>query len=508
MRIKNLSLQAAVLFCGWLSTANAFDGHETFEELAAQLSVDISNLPGLIQDAKHAREIDESHRAWPIAPTPTSYDELVANLQTPELLMHLSQAYQEAILNPFLASLMEAGSDEVNAILNPSDPANVPPIRQLIEDVYQALTQSVDPGIKVATDAFQELASDIYDEFLYRESRAGVSPPELEILPPLVKWGSGGGPYTLGVDDLSQGFGKKFATTVVVLPSSHILAALSGWSTLGHEIGGHDVTMADVGLLEEIREVVYAKVLHSDVSQANRSFLASYWGYVNPQTGEMRINETAADVLGTLHFGPITGPGMLAYFPGYFSPDLTIPTQGSFYDDPHPVSIIRPFLIAQVVRHLPLKEAKIWADIIDQQATHALGNKKIIISQGRTGYVIPTDDMIKSARAVADAIVGTPLKTLEGHAILSIMGWSDEDEAIAHMLSNALEKGDPLPADYDNGGFYAAHVVTAATLSGLKKGANVPLLFTRMQAYLAAMHNKNPDWESLQAKLDEIKKAA
>lgn len=480
------ALTGALLFCCLFSDLHAF---------TEQSTIDVSNLSGLMEDALKAREIDESGMQWPIPPLPDSFDGLMSALNQPEILAQLPASYQQAFLQPFIAFLNQTGASQIEKILN-SDHW----MRPVIDDVYQAIVQNANPEIQVATDAFQEVASDLYDDFLYKESRLKVKAPDLEILPPLVKWGSEGGPYTYGANDLSEIFGEKFMTTVVVLPASHLIAGLSGWSALGHEVGGHDVLMADIGLLEEIRNAVYTQVIHSDVSPKYKKYLAGYWAYKNPQSDDMRVNETASDVLGTLHLGPVFGMGILAYFPGYFSPDQTISHEGS-YDDamgPHPVSIIRPFVIARVINALPIKNAGSWSALIEKEALKQLGNNKIILYQGRTGHAIPTEDMIESARATADAIAKTLLKTLENHSLIGIQEWKEKDETISLVLQNALENGSPLPTEYDNSGFFARHVVSAATTSSLKHGANIPLLFSRMQGFLAEMHAKNPDWHPSQ----------
>lgn len=498
---SKFSFRSAVVCCSLFSVAYAAEDIEdsyvadlqlSGAQWIEQLTADISNLSGLTNDAIRARQIDESGMQWPIPPLPSSLNELLAQLNDPAVKAQLPTIYQEAILRPFIAFLNKAGEAQIDAILN-SDHW----MRPIIDDVYQALVQNANPQIQVATDAFQEVASDLYDDFLYKESRLKIKAPDLEILPPLVKWGSEGGPYTYGAGDLTEIFGETFMTTVVVLPTSHLMAGLSGWSTLGHEVGGHDLLMADIGLLEEIRNAVYTNVMNSNVSVNYKQYLAGYWAYKNPQNGSMRVNETASDVLGTLHFGPICGMGMLAYFPGYFSPDHTISTQGSYDDSmgPHPISIIRPFVIAEVVRILPIKEAKSWAALIENEALKQLGNKRIVLYHGRTGYVMPTAEMVKSARAVAQAIAKTVLKTLENHSLQGVQQWKEADEEISRVFQQALETGGPLPKDFAGEGFFARHVVTAATVCALKRGANIPLLFSRMQQFLAEMHTQNPDWK-------------
>ena len=104
----------------------------------------------------------------------------------------------------------------------------------------------------------------------------------------------------------------------------------------------------------------------------------------------------------------------------------------------------------------------------------------------------------KSAEIVSNAIVTTPMQSLENHAIGDIQTWRDSDEAIAQQLRGSLTTANPIPAGLT--GFFAAHLVAAATISALTQGANIPLIFSRMIDLLKSLNDKNPAFGPLRVR--------
>src|SRR5205814_526688 len=71
----------------------------------------------------------------------------------------------------------------------------------LMLDIAQAILQNGEDYQSAATDAFQEVVSDLYDGFLSAEDRRGINPPDNAVIPPLVKWANPDlGPYTWPID--------------------------------------------------------------------------------------------------------------------------------------------------------------------------------------------------------------------------------------------------------------------------------------------------------------------
>ena len=123
-------------------------------------------------------------------------------------------------------------------------------------DIAQTILQNGEGYNWAATDAFEEVVSDLYDGFLSAEDRRGIEPPDRDIMPPLVKWGDPSSwIYTWPVDEEAiEGFDVRAA--IVNLPTSHARSALLGWSALGHETAGHDIIHAYKGLRRELSRAV------------------------------------------------------------------------------------------------------------------------------------------------------------------------------------------------------------------------------------------------------------
>ena len=75
----------------------------------------------------------------------------------------------------------------------------------LMLDIAHAILQNGERFADTATDAFEEVVSDLYDGFLSAEDRKGIELPDTVVVPPLVKWGNPRfGPYTWPLDATRQ----------------------------------------------------------------------------------------------------------------------------------------------------------------------------------------------------------------------------------------------------------------------------------------------------------------
>jgi hypothetical protein len=93
---------------------------------------------------------------------------------------------------------------------------------------------------------FQVVCATLYDDFLNSELRKKLNLPLIEKVPPLAMFQKAGdaGPFTIPSDDVQQLFGGSIG--VVSLPGTYRNHPLL-WSSLAHEVGGHDVLHADPG---------------------------------------------------------------------------------------------------------------------------------------------------------------------------------------------------------------------------------------------------------------------
>ena len=154
------------------------------EGLLSVATINPLDLSGLARCTEEARlaALD----ADPGPAEPASFSSLLARLHA--LKGNLPPLYRDTFLLPFIELLEQLGEAEYIRILM-EDPDRVSSAG-LVLDAAQALLQQGEGFAESATDAFQEVVSDLYDGFLSAEDRRGVAPPEGGTIPPLVKWGT------------------------------------------------------------------------------------------------------------------------------------------------------------------------------------------------------------------------------------------------------------------------------------------------------------------------------
>ncbi|KQL49020.1 hypothetical protein AN963_04365 [Brevibacillus choshinensis] len=407
-------------------------------------------------------------------PDPTEYQSLYGRLQ--DAAETLPPLYREHVYNPFLQT-MDKLSESGFAEMLRRDPHKEREAG-LFCDIAQAILQNSEAYEREATDAFQEVVSDLYDGFLSEEDRKGIKPPDVSLIAPLVKWGRPQfGPYTWTAEATAH-FGIK--TGIVNLPPANSRLGLLAWSALGHETAGHDILHADTGLLGELQQTVFDAL----ADEMHNRTLADYWS--------LRIDETASDVLGILNTGPAAGIGLIGYFRGLnkaYTGQATLRNAGP-QNDPHPADILRGYLAAETVRMLHFDNAKEWADALVEETDRDLKG----ITLGRA--VLDADTAKKSAAIVARTIAEARLLSLEGHALGQIQNWHNEDERIVQEIRSHFS-GSLTVHDGIVSGMYAAHVVAAAVTSAVAGELEAPTVFAGMTTLLKSMHDANPSWGPL-----------
>jgi hypothetical protein len=420
----------------------------------------LTGLQACIEDAAAAwRDTSNS------PPLPSSLAAVISKLSG--LRNKLPAIYRESYFDPLLKTLGELTQAQWK---NPN-------WHDFLSDLAQSVVQQAEGYEALATDAFQEVISDLYDGYLSASDRQHIKPPDFSIIPPLVRWGTPDfGPYTYGVDDFLHDLG--FGAGMVSLPPSNANKGLMAWAALPHETGGHDILSADQGLLAELEVAVRSAL------KPMGDVMADYWG--------SRMSETGADVLGVLNAGPVAAIGLVAYFRGindslgngpHLSPDGRA-------DDSHPGDLVRAYLGAACVRLLKFKAKTQWAKLIEAEADKEPG----VITLA--GTVFTRAQVKKAVTAVAKAILKTKMQTLEDHSLDSIQNWQDDDEATVAEIRLSLLSGAALsPVLVDQA--YATHVLAAACYSALQ-GAQTPIVaFDRMLPLLKTMHDNNPSWGPL-----------
>lgn len=431
--------------------------------------IDISNMAACVEDVRLAA-LDSD-----VGPSdPQDFGNLMGRLVAASDT--LPPLYRETVYNPFMKTMADLGPDGFMELLL-SDPSREYGAGLLL-DVAHAILQNGERYEEQATDAFQEVVSDIYDGFLSMEDRLGVNPPDHSVVAPLVKWGKPDfGPYTWTISATkSIGLG----TGIVNLPPSNARRGLLAWSSVGHETAGHDVLHADEGLAQELSLNLFNSLNNSNLGNV----LPSYWS--------SRIDETASDVLGILNTGPSAGIGLIGYFRGLnaaFTGDAKLRNEG-LANDPHPADILRAYLAAATVRLLEFEQAGLWADRIEQEvvadlSTISIDRRTITAAQAK-----------QSAAIVASTIAGMKLQSLQNHSLGEIQNWRDQDEELAQQIRRLLTRAERLPKSLETG-MYGAHVVAAGVIAALAGDGPLQVIFDRMKSLLKLMHDANPSWGPL-----------
>ncbi|MED4908538.1 hypothetical protein P9761_09970 [Brevibacillus centrosporus] len=405
---------------------------------------------------------------------PAEYHSLYGRLQ--DAADTLPPLYRVHVYEPFMLAVDKLSEAGFNSMLS-RDPRKEREAG-LFLDIAHAILQNSEAYEREATDAFQEVVSDLYDGFLSEEDRKGIKPPDESLIAPLVKWGRPQfGPYTWTAEAAAH-FDIK--TGIVNLPPANARHGLLAWSALGHETAGHDILHADKGLLAELQHHVYDAL----ADELSNSTLANYWA--------LRIDETASDVLGILNTGPAAGIGLIGYFRGLNKAYTGVPTLRNTgpQNDPHPADILRGYLAAETVRLLQFDNATEWAEALEEETDK--DHSGILL--GRTSLDVETAK--KSAAIVARTITNARLNSLEGHALGQIQNWQNHDEKIVRNLRTHLSESQAVH-DCVVSGMYAAHVVAAAVTASIAGEVPISDAFPRMTALLKTMHDANPSWGPL-----------
>jgi hypothetical protein len=393
---------------------------------------------------------------------------------------------------------LEADLDRLLSLAERGDPTTA---ETLAAAVYQHAPNSANAA---ALNRFLAVISDLYRSFLDKDKRAGIGVLPTETLPPLAMFqhDGGNGPFTLPVDAVEQVLGSTVG--VVSMPATYAANPVI-WAALAHETGGHDVTHADAGLLNELGNKIAAAFAgmpnDPSISRDQLTLLWSYW-----------IDEASADAYGLLNVGPAFAPNLAAFFAALNMrisggrPSLRM--QSGFPEndpnqilDPHPTDILRLHLAIGVIESLTGLAANTKSNYVRmiEDLAASLGNGNTVSIVGN----IPTPDnqltpfqvqvpltvMQQAARNVGGFIATARLDTLKGHSIQDIETWDDSDEAIAQKIKAALAAGQPIVAMGDD-----AQVMAGATLALLDQPGRYNAVTDALNAALDQSFQTDPIW--------------
>jgi hypothetical protein len=309
---------------------------------------------------------------------------------------------------------------------------------------------------------FLAVISNLYRSFVNANKRSSVNAPVVTATPPVAFFQTNGddGPYTITSDTMQSLFSMPIA--VVSLPATYRDHPVL-WSSLTHEVCGHDVVHADKELVPQMVKGVRAMFtgtsfqpngpLNPDLLNA---LLWSYW-----------IDEAVADVYGVLNMGPTFALNLAAFFSaltaraftraGRTPPPLPFlrttaePRDPEHQDndmDEHPVDVLRLHLAIGVIDALThLSDATKAAYVADIQAVaHAAAHGETQIRvQGDVEIshdnwraideTMPLADAAAAARRVGTFLATAKLPALAGHGIQDIETWDDPDETTARAIA-------------------------------------------------------------------------
>ena len=437
------------------------------------------NLKGLAACVADARDADATPVSVP--EIPQDFDELLTELA--RAAKGLPVIFQDAVATPFIARLTGLGASGYQDILDRD--ADHVGAAGLMLDIAEAIIQGGEKLVEPATAAFEEVVADLYDGFLSSEDRSGVKMPDHDriTLPPLVKWGNpDDGPYTWPVDATIN---FDVSAAVVSMPPGNSASGLMAWSSLGHEVTGHDVLHANAGLQGEMARKVRTALLTE--SSLRNTGLADYWS--------ARIDETSSDVMGILNMGPAAAMGLVAFFRGLvgsFSGVAKLRSDGPA-SDPHPADVIRGYLAAATLRLLSFTNREAWARAVEAETDKDLGGRSLNLE----GIMVTRQQAMKSAAIVAQQIATAPSPILNLHSLSDIQDWTDADEAIVEALRKSGLKVNAAVLPAANNEVYATHLVAAAVIGALAGDDTPGNLFTTMLAGLKDLHDHNAAWGPL-----------
>lgn len=413
-----------------------------------------------------ARRLAELLRSPVHAEHEPTYEEALAIVE--RCRWTLPPAYRETVCVPLALTLRQLGASEYHRLVHQRAAASLL--------VLLAAMQLRAGGLgheDMATASAQELVSDIYDGFLSAEDRRGFSVPDRVVVPPLVAWEqTPRGPAFFERDPISG-----VDVGVVVMPMSFAIEGRWAWPLVAHEVGGHEVLLANRDLLPELTTRVHHRLTASGLGE-----LADYWAH--------RIHEAAADILGVLNIGPTLGLSLVAYLSalhglqgGALAPRTVDP--GS---DHYPVDILRAWAVTEAIGALRFSGALAWQAQL----------RRVLWPYARQGVFIEgrwhaPDRALGSASCMAAEVARAPLVSLGNRAFEEIQNWQDSDHARSRALADWLRSPAPQLPPIDEG-CYAAHGIAASILAELH-GGHARSVAIRTLALLTAMHRMNPVWQ-------------
>jgi hypothetical protein len=412
----------------------------------------------------------------------------------------LPKIYHAAFVTP-LKEFVDRSFDSI--LTNIKSKGSDIPYRDWIDSIQQRK----EGYLRLSSHAFNAVIDDLYAGWLDSESRFGIKPPDNQTVPPLPRWGYPkvgsdiGGPYTIAV---TQSALREYGIRISVVTMGPTLSRnISVWGALAHECG-HDIVLADNGLLAECTHHVYSQISQAPELQ-NQTI--NYNGNdvpFGPRAAELYkfwINEIVADVMSVLNFGPAAGISSAAYLIPLRNGKLS---NTGLANDRHPIDALRLFLIADLIREitsLNIDIRKTWSDTIEKIISkYIVDNSRFVIGYPTQEGFQPTQElpfgpMRETTRIVAKTLAYAHLETLEKHYLAEINTWSDTDEWLAVSIADELLNSEEpcLESRTEEEKIYAAHLV-AGSIYALAESADISGITDLAFSALNKVYDNNAIW--------------
>ncbi len=241
-------------------------------------------------------------------------------------------------------------------------------LEAIIKSIIQNFSNPPEGAIqRGAIEAVQEVTNDLYQTFQQKKCQTDGTVTCKAIPSPLPYWSNtdlSTYPNTSAILGNLEGVG------IVNVPKKYASRGVLAWGCLGHEVAGHDILDAYRGAQEELKVIITERMRSSDLE-----IIAPYW--------LLWLNEAASDVMGVLHMGPAGAFSLIGFLRAiHRNSDFKLSDVG-YLDDPHPVDLIRGFVVQAAVDLLSrnqFTEASQYASLIKQELTKDLqGTSRIFV---------------------------------------------------------------------------------------------------------------------------------
>jgi hypothetical protein len=381
--------------------------------------------------------------------------------------------------------------------------------------IYQHHPEAIKTDVREQLHRFLAVVSNLYRSFTSERKRRSIDVPIVTETVPLAFFQSHGedGPYTLTSEMMQRELGTT--TSVVSLPQSYRAHPII-WSSLTHEVCGHDIVHADEQLVPELVEGIRALFcpqgfdpdpgakLEADELNA---LIWSYW-----------IDEAVADVYGILNMGPTFALNLSAFLYAFISSDnvrkrRSASPRGSLRTstwpgtdgrmDNHPTDILRLHLAIGVIESLTrlssgtkkqyIDDIKAVANVAANGQTAVRLTGAVQISHDRWQDIkieAPLALAQDGARRAGAFMTTARLQALGNHSVQDIETWDDADEKTAIDVAKRIWDQNPIVGAGDD-----AQLLAGATMAVLDRRGFYASATRLLNVALDDSYVKDPVWQ-------------